>query len=385
MGPRLLIRNPSFNWQKGHLAVKWQDIPANDILPQKVVAYNASGDKLFTQYDRVDPHDPARAVLLFITDNYIKPDSESQWPDSAVVTLGEGEQEAQDWPRLEVHEVKGQERAVKLINNRLELYFSLVAAPGDDERNWYAGSATSVRLDGEEILDAFRAQFNWMDHDPEKRCMQIDQVRLSHPAWEEDQESSIIDQNYSLISQSRGPVRASITVASPSFKYSYRDIFTGKHNSLEWKLFRVISLYKDADYIIEELYVKAVPEKEIPGLDTLDLYFTARYFNYMDMGLDARLFRYPHIPDWFAFACRHSPFQGYGFATDVHTSYVNLPHPAFPDPENEHKSFSFELGSSKKATCLHLFKRSRPRELESETGKSWDRYIYQPLKAEILS
>ena len=71
-------------------------------------------------------------------------------------------------------------RGIKFVNDRLEAWINLAADPENEGRNWYAGSATSVLLDGKEMLDPFKAELPsfYMCHDREKRCMQIDRLQL---------------------------------------------------------------------------------------------------------------------------------------------------------------------------------------------------------------
>jgi hypothetical protein len=63
---------------------------------------------------------------------------------------------------------------------------------------------------------------------------------------------------------------------------------TGNNRHFVCELYRVISLYAGADYLIEELFVKAKPKGEedriIGEKQVVNLYFAARYFAYMNMG-----------------------------------------------------------------------------------------------------
>ena len=67
------------------------------------------------------------------------------------------------------------------------------------------------RARGHELLDT---QPWW--HDPEKRCMQLEYIVLSAPAWDlrPEQRVNMFDRKYTLVSSNKGAVRACVTLAS---------------------------------------------------------------------------------------------------------------------------------------------------------------------------
>lgn len=392
MAINLLVKNPSAYWRKGTVTTSWRPIfERTSIPPEELVIRDSQGVQLRSQVDLVEPNDPDRALLVFSLDREIvpKPDDYFQYSDTVTVEQGTPKGSAHV-PRVEVEESLGLQYRVKLINNKLEVWFELTEST-NDIGYCYAGAATSVQLEGmmiREILDAFRAQYGDLDHDLEKRSMQIDQIRLGLPIWDSTsfQSFSLVDRRYRILpgSISNGPVRASVTIASEQpFIYQYFDIFAGKQRSLKCTLYRALSLEDDADYVMEQIYVKALPDDEALSAEVKYLWFNARYFMYMDMGIDAELYHFPHVPDWFAAGCRWAPFQGYGFANDAHVRFVSMPHPDFPDQENKHKTLSWELGRSRFMTCLHLFKRCEPEKLKDETGHAWYLFVFKPLTADI--
>jgi hypothetical protein len=389
MSVKVSVFNPSHHWTSGYVTTLWKPIyDTEKIPPAKVAVYDSSGNKLKAQVDEIDPNDPSRATLVFWLDKQIRPEPDSYWLESESVTVdaeGPGEPE-EALPRYEIEGPLDNPTGVKLINNRLHVRLSLVPDPYGDKHKCYSGSAHSVVLDEKEILDAFRAEATFLGHDLEKRCLQIDRIQVSHPAWAAlpSQEFCPIDKPYELVSRSRGPVRVSVTIASSFFDYTYWDPFAGKNRQLKCRLFRVINLYRGADFITEELYVKGVPDEKRAGSKSVEMCFTARYFTYMNLSLEPSVFQHSNIPDWFAIGCRWEPNQGYGFATDIHSGPVITPDPCFPNKDNEHKSFVWELNHCRGAKCIHMFKRNcRPRALESNSGQYWYRHIFRPLSAGI--
>ncbi|MBD2356180.1 hypothetical protein H6G41_16365 [Tolypothrix sp. FACHB-123] len=83
--------------------------------------------------------------------------------------LGKPMQTAIDQPYLEiVYGSDRRERGFRFVNNRLIVWFNLIPSPEDHQHNWFSGSASSVQLDCQEMLDPFRAALGeWLDQDPE--------------------------------------------------------------------------------------------------------------------------------------------------------------------------------------------------------------------------
>jgi len=410
MSVRLGVFNPSPHWRQGFVTTHWQPIfDETGIPPKKIVVRDSAGKRLRAQVDEIDPEDPWRATLVFSLDQKVAPGPQdySTPSDYVFVDQDDSAEPQKLGPQLEITEPAGQERTLHLSNERLRIQFHLVPAPGGDDRRYFSGAASSVQLyDGLwhkyiEVLDNFRAaQSPYLDHDPEKRCMQIDQVRLPSPAWDylPYQQFDLIGRSYQLISQSSGSVRASVTIASQPFDYVYYDPASQEERLLACRLYRVLNLYNEnicldeqghyvydkAGSIIEELFVKGLPKHGKPDTKAVHLYFTARYFMYMDLGLtiEDRINQFTRIRDWFVLAYEGDPFQSFGFATSAHADLVANPHPGFL-PANKHKSFSWSLGPSRETQCVHLFMRGSLQEIVSRTGRAWSDYLYKPLKAKI--
>jgi hypothetical protein len=392
MQVKLPVFNPSNYPRKGHITVPWKRIRGADKLKRdELRVMSLSGRPLSFQVDRIIPQDSGSDEISFTLDSDLAPGSEHYSSPSDHVLLDDA------GPALgPAKNPPGQPSSgFHLQNERLNIWFNLTPELGPSENACYSGCATSVQLDNREILDNYD---NPGLHDSEKRALQIDQIVLSRPAWEAEnnQYVSLFSQNYELLQESRGPVRQVWTVASHPFSYEFLDPLTRKGQKLSCILYRVLSLYAGADYVVEEVFVKSTPDSTADS--ALDLCFTARYFSYMRMGaIDISQFK--TIPDWFVVLAHTRPFNAYGFATDVHATSIAKPHPEFPSWEREENSFSWHLYPCKQAKCVHLFMRENPPSglplheaekaarcmaqvcVENRIGHAWYELVYKPLVA----
>jgi hypothetical protein len=395
---KLAVFNPSDYPRAGHVTAPWQAIAKETgIDPEGVALLDESDQPLPFQIDRVDKSDPSRDTFSFPLPKAIPRGAEDYSVPSAYLYLAEGLPAEPQAAKvgIDVRNPGTAEERVELWNEILFVCLSLSPSPGQAAGRWYAGSADSVRLNGKEILDAFAAELDWWGHDPEKRCMQVDKLRLWSPAWEDApfQEASLFDHPYQLVSRCEGPVRAAVTIASSPFHYQYSDLSTRQPGQLECRLYRIISLYAGADYVLEELYVKADPPRKPRGrgggAKAIDLCFSPHYFAYMDMGFEPAIYRFEQIPDWFAVGALHGhrlePHPGYGFATDVHVASFAHPHPGYPNWQRAYRTFSWELPPCRSAKCLHLFMRGQPAGFDSMTGRAWYEHIFKPLEVRRAS
>lgn len=392
MSLNLQVFNPSHYARAGFVTTPWQPIyQRTRIAPERVAVFDARGRQLDTQVHQADPEDGSRDVLVFWLDEKITPGFENYLEPSATVTVGERAHEVSR-PDLKCEPAgpEGEEYWVKLSNGLLSLRFELGPAPWGDERDWYAGSATTVVLEQEnpggphiwvtEMLDAF----NWFDkHDLEKRCMQVDRVRLSLPTSspQPSADFSLINRPYRLLSCSEGPVRASVCVASAPFEYLYRDPRDGGERSLSLSLRRVISLYRGANFVTDELSLRREGGRGGAARGADGLFFNASYFMQMDMGLEASPSRHARIWDWFCISSDWDPLTAFGFATDAHCGTVVQGPPDYPYPDKSHKAFTWELERADRALCIHIFSRCDGKGIEARAGSAWYEYAYRPLWA----
>ncbi|MDJ0617781.1 MAG: hypothetical protein QNJ63_13745 [Calothrix sp. MO_192.B10] len=387
----LAVFNPSHEWRCGHVIIPWQAI-ANKIpiSPAELVLSDLrdlSHTPINAQIDRIDPDDPSRDVLVFSLPQAIPPVSEDEMLASAFVRLDRGKPMPPGLgePYVEVvYGSSGDARGARLVNSRLIAWFNLIPAPEDNGRNWYSGSASSIQLDHQEILDPFpAARGEWLGQDPEKRCMQVAKVLLPGPPHPKSPayEVCLFNHSYRLISQSSGSVRATITIASEPFDYMGVDPVTGNNRHLVCELYRIISLYAGADYLVEELFIKGKPkaaEDRIAGSpEIVNLDFAVRYFAHMNLGQTEDIQQVFPVPDWCAVGSVTEPYPAYGLATNLHIDSVKHPY------QNNYSRFSWQLLPGKLAKCVHLFMRGKPDEFDTRVGHIWYEHIYKPLKAEI--
>lgn len=391
MSITLSICNPSDYRRKGHVSVPLQRVNEiarrqgeAEIATPRVVLLANSKTRLPAQIDELIRGDWSSAVLSFAVEEWLEPGGNPHYRVPGLTVSVEPEPPARPSgaaqgggpstdPRLslEVVQVGGKAHGVKLRNSRLELWFNLVPTLHEQEQRWYAGAATTVLLEEREMLDPNPA---WEAHASEKRCMQVDYIRL--PLLD----VPMFNQPYEIFGSSTGPVRASFTAASQPFDYRYRGPLSGKEHHLKCRLFRVISLYANAEHVTEELFVRGLPEGGDGGGAEFPT-FIASYFAYVN-AMKLHCSAFPHIPDWFAVSSLARPYLSYGFATDMHAGAVSLPHPQYPHWAEEEHSFSWPLYPAVRAKCVHLFSRYQPTEREIETDGTIDVYAWSAYEAE---
>ena len=344
---------------EGYAKMPWQYFSKkNKISSEKFVMRDPLGKYIPAQLFKVDQEDPSHNfVAISLRDIPSETEELSKFIDSLKVEKEESPIENRGFPRLEV--IRGpndQPRGVKLASGKLTVWFNLIPDPEDNNCNWYSGSATSVLLDNQEMLEYFTNEYistaskpYWMNHDSEKRCMQIDKIQVrdnSENAWSKPQ--NLFDQTYELISHSIGQVGVSITIASTPFSYKDGD----KGN--QCRLYRVISLFKDTDYVLEELFVRKIDPKSGKSIKDGYLEFKAHYFTFMDLHRRRVLMESPS-QKMFAMLSTWAPYPAYGFMnlSDTNESGIEYPTPDFPKLLNKHRTFSWELSGCQYAECLH--------------------------------
>lgn len=347
---------------EGYAKIPWQDFSKqNKIYSENFVVKDPLGNYIPAQLFQIDREDPSHNfVAISLRDIPSETEELSKFIES-LEPKKEKESPIQNrgFPRLEV--IRGpndRPRGVKLASGKLTVWFNLIPDPEDNNRNWYSGSATSVLLDNQEMLEYFTNEYisdaskpYWMCHDPEKRCMQIDKIQVrDNPenAWSKTQTHNLFDQTYELISHSIGQVGVSITIASTPFSYNEGD----KGNKC--RLYRVISLFKDADYVLEELFVRKIDPKSGKSIKDGYLEFKAHYFTFMDLHFRPVPMEHPS-QKLFAVISTCSPYPAYGFMTLSNTSESGIEYPTtdFPEWLKKHRTFSWGISGCQYAECLH--------------------------------
>lgn len=385
MSVKLNIFNPSNYPRGGIVTTPWEPIYKKTGIPPDQFGLNQSGRELSIQIDEVVPGDPSRVTLIFNLLVDVEPGPENYAYPSGEVGINSGAKRQPQIQDVQIDLIRERNviRAVKMSNSHISIYISLWSSTDwKGERKWYAGSATSVLIDKLEFLDAFKSLSTIFGHDSEKRCIQIDRIKILNSPWEDNicQLITLFDRNYQLVTYCEGPLRASITVACEPFAYDYFDITTHQKQILQCQLYRVISLYAGANFVMEEIFLRGHTDH-----NDMELSFIPHYFTHMDMGFNPEIYKYEDIPDWFAVGYPYLyPFQGYGFATNMQVRSLQYPHDDPPNLEYAYKRFSWELCPCRSAKCLHLFMgKQSPPSFGHEIGNHWYTYLFRPLSVEI--
>lgn len=276
---------------------------------------------------------------------------------------------------------------VYLVNRWLDIWFSL--SNQYLGHHFFAAAAPTVQIQKFEFLDTDSANKNRFEgHDPEKRAMQLDYVRIWRPPWDHYEppycDFPLFNQPWTLLASGSGPVRAWATMVSPKFVFDFRALEGERRSSYNCYLYRTLSLFADAHYVMEDLRVSGTPAAGGAGVEFA---FAANYYMSAELSIDPKIVHIPAIPDWFGIAPNwggvpKSP--GYGFATDAHVTVVRNPPPGFPRPEDEeHKAFSWSTEAARHIRSLHCFRlETNPAAIADEAGKLWYMHLLEPLRGE---
>jgi hypothetical protein len=389
---RLLVFNPSNYPRGGHVTTPWQPIKEATGIPAGKLQVYDDGVEVPAQVDQIDPSDRRLDTLAIVLGKSLDSGPEDYSRPSRSVFLKRGG--APKTGPSPTANPPGPPARVELTNEKLAVSVSLLPSQAPVDPACFAGAAQSFRLGGEaayrvgcaevEMLDIWRSiMLAQIEHDPEKRCMQVDRIIVPNPPWSDrhEEEIELFRLPYQLLSYCTGPVRQACTIVSAPFTYDVRpDPFGERTVLMECRFYRTLILYHGADYLLEELWLKGKdPEQE--G-DWLDLRFSAHYFAQMDLGREPAICWSEKVPDWFALGYPLGFVRpGYGFATDVHSRRPRWPHPGYPHADRAYRAFSWELHPCMRARCLHLFQINAPELIEHRIGHAWYEELYKPLRA----
>jgi len=427
MPVRLALFNPSTYPRRGNVTVDWETIRGRvPIKPEELVIRDDAGRRLPCQLDPgpfdLDPANPKTLSFTLAGElrSVGRDDYDPAYP-AAHVTLDRlhpGDPEVPAMVRTEASDVWDGDRVrgVKLRNGLLEVWILIVPAPYLAAENWFSGAATSVVVANQKGSREALDSYPHYHHANEKRVLQVDRLWLPCPAWGPASrcEVSLFNRPYDVVSRSDGPVRATVTLKSSPFEYSYSSRSSNREEKLTCRLFRVLSLYAGAEHVMDELFVRGSPDGNQLEDPANALTFAARYFSYMRVAGGLRVSRFADVPDWFAITSRSlAPeriLHCYGFATDAHTGPVEHPSPRYPLSGEAGNTLHWSLRPCKTARCLHLFTFydaegwpwppevpdisaamaamedlavAAQRESESRAGRAWYEHVYKPLRAQL--
>lgn len=227
---------------------------------------------------------------------------------------------------------------IKLFNDRIESYFSLVPHPRIYTEIDYTGSATSIRLKG--MPPDLQPNKQHSDSDEEwgdvlspfepweaSRWGQLTEMVFFPLPWDVRWFTRIplLNKEYDLVWSNCGAMRAVFTMKSKPMMIRYQGAPFFKPDEVEvtCHLYRVLSVYPNKPYYNEQLFVYTD--------SGCSLSFRPYYYSLVhspdNPGLISRqIHRDEHIPDYFAVWVRvGTMFYGYGFASDAHVRRISTP------------------------------------------------------------
>jgi hypothetical protein len=395
----LALRNPSQDQERsGYVVRQWKPVTkalgvrARAVTVEQVVDGGATVE-LAAQVDRIDPDDRTHDQLVFKLQRPIPSGDEHYQTSSGSVRVHPAKTNgAVGRARIERYYT-----GVKLINDNLEVWLNTSAAKYDDKPDdkFYGGAVTSVILqkasywpltDRLESLDAPQSRVGLEPH-PEARAMQIDRIHLVRPPWDDRHSVDFFPfrENWTIVSDCVGPVRAAATIMSAPFEFRCRD-FDGKRDHVfECNVYRTISLYDDADWIGDEIWVNARNDET---KQVQRLWFTGRLFMFVQFTTEPELFRYPDHPGWFSLTPvrkdTYKPWLGYAFATDAMSGAMWNPPLDYRDDHTCKRAYSWELGTSRTVHCVHKFRCETNRlEMGHEAGWMWYDLAFKRIRATL--
>ncbi len=332
---------------------------------------------LRAQVDRIEKDDRSRDELVFTLDAPLRPGDEDYGSVSGYALI-----EPEDNPPLD-----GGPRVDALptgvsFSDGDDFYAWLnTSSNHDDPKNhWFGGAVTSVRRYGRELLDPI-ADETGLPFDPDKRGAQIDRIHFVRPPWDEDGsfDEFVFNKYWECKVTSSGPVRATATIVSQPFPFTCRDA-DQRPRRFACSVHRSVSIYAGGDVIVEKIRVSADVEGPTP---VVDMWFSARYFMLVNLSFGPITFRYPDHPGWFAVLAEDSRAKhGYAFATDAYAGPIWHPPLEHKDPSTGHRAYSWELGATRLASVVHLFRRdTTTKALTDAIGWHWYDHLYKPLRA----
>jgi len=387
----IVIHSYDDNYRKfGIATLPWSTVSPSSgqrVRVTKVALTSGSAKELQAQVDAIDPEDRSLDVLSICGEWFKGGGVKTGLPVCNIQLDYNVDDRTFSAKEIEMHH---KARAVSAANTRDFFLRNGVSSPiaafvylPAEPWGWQGGAITSVQYHGTEILDAPAAERGVEGHDIEKR-LQLDRVSIANPPWATTPvaERSLYREGWTFVAAGAGPVRSWVNIRSPRFMFEYGDD-AGRKTTYECYLYRVISAYRHADYLIEDLYVKGTPN-ETPATP-VRFNFAAHYFLKMHFGEERRITQVPLIPDWFTIGSEEPPRPGFGFASSAPVTRIDHPPSDYSNPEGKKAAFGWQLGYAYSVRCMHLFRRwTHVPDLENETGRAWFELIYRPLKARVV-
>lgn len=364
---------------------------------ENISLYDSSENPIVFQIDRIIPDDPTKDLLVIKPNKHLPPGDPDYQTPTDFITIQKDRKKNPSLSNLNIklYGPKSDPYAFEMSNNIISFKFNLKPLVNDEYHDKYnakcfSGSSISVtreyKTSSMELLAAFSSHFYGAEnHPPFKRGMQIDEVRITNTPWDYKPytEHRFFDKPYKLLSYTPPlePIRITATIVSPLFNYTYKDIKINEIRIIKCRLVRVFSIYEYSEYIEEQIFLQGLGHNK----NKYDMMFAPKYFSYMEMGHNPQITFNQHVPDWFTISYPDEfPYQGYGFATDVHVAMLNTPAHNYPYAHDAYQTFSWELQPSRAANCIHIFMYGEKNStFQHRVGHAWYEHILKPLRAVI--
>ena len=366
----LAVINTAPEPRRGVVVARWDAIRTALGIGAGPVRIFDGDRRLDAQIDRIDPADPAQDELAIFLDHDVPV------AEHALSLRVEAAGEIDDAETEAIASVFA--GGVKLHNAALTLWLNCTP-DRQGWGNWFAGAVTSVELQGQELLNFVASRYA-LPPDQETRCMQVDRLQIPRPPWHDAPfaEPRLFDQPWRVISQTQGPVRATVTIASSPFLLETSASLGVDAECFTCSLLRTISLNAGADWVRDTMRLSASgPELAAESA----FWFSPHYFMFADFGLLATL-KQPR-PDRLIVGADSQPPYGYAIAANVAVDEVRNPPIDFPDHDREHRAFAWKLGFARRIEALHLFSLDTPQALADAVGVLWYDQLHNPLRLAV--
>ncbi len=242
---------------------------------------------------------------------------------------------------------------INLANAAIEIHFRT----GSQDDSSLAGSVTSVNiLDAQmrDVLSRHGVPFEVLDPhfleepDPSRHWGKVNRLVLPSTPWGRVNPSaiSLTNNSYELIWAQCGPVRATITVASPAFDVRYEMGSFGLDQCMRARLFRILSVFSGSSpsYVEEQMLVAELEcPKHVEGsseptmpCDALKTATRALWLPFESHSSSrvcawplGELHRLEHLPQYFSLWRQwYEVSHGYALATDPPLQFAGIHEPS---------------------------------------------------------
>jgi hypothetical protein len=340
----------------------------NNIDINKIKVLDSEGKLVKFQIDRIDPQDSTKDVLIF---EALVKDAPSAYyisvDQSDISHISKPINDKNNWDFV-------------LESQRIELIFKR-----DKGYKRSAGSFSNLK-----IKDPKNSEVEYARASDSSILAQPLVINTIHP----EQDWVLADGSYDYVGEGKGDLRTFLTFKMPmfiEFKKGFRLGSGNVFNKCNCELYRIISIYSDKDYFLDEIFIEAKSLENKDGIKTnlkssdgLHFQFNATFYSYIpDINKynDAKIY-YPSTDiqnrGWFAVGSLREPYLGFGFACN---SALN------GDVNMLGDYFIWKVAPTYHLKCLHQFMDKTNTQVDNMyrfdhvVGANWFNAIFKPLWA----